>query len=192
MGIDVTKERVLKMKPDVVVVATGATPVGLDVPGADGPNVVQGHDVIAGRASIKGKSVVVGGRFIGMEIAISLAEQGRQVNLVTQAGLGQDGIQLEPMTYRALARKLIELQVPLYLNSRVIEITDRAVVMTLGGDIFSLPADTVILAIGMQPKNNLVQELEGFVPKLYTLGDCVEPKHAAAVAVQAEQLAEEI
>jgi len=96
------------------------------------------------------------------------------------------------MTYRALARKLIELQVPLYLNSRVIEITDRAVVMTLGGDIFSLPADTVILAIGMQPKNNLVQELEGFVPKLYTLGDCVEPKHAAAVAVQAEQLAEEI
>jgi NADPH-dependent 2,4-dienoyl-CoA reductase/sulfur reductase-like enzyme len=118
-----------------------------------------------------------------------LAEQGRQVILVTQAGLGQNGIRLEPMTYKALARRLIELGVPLYLHSRVVEITGRAVMMTLGDDIFPLPADTVILAVGMGPENKLAQELEGLVPKLYTLGDCVKPKDAAAVAVQAGQLA---
>ena len=188
-GVEVTKETVLHLKPDVVVVATGAVPVGLNVPGATGRNVVQGHDVIAGRAPVKGKAVVVGGRFIGMEVAILLAEQGRQVSLVTQAGLGQNGIRLEPMTYRALARRLIELRVPLYLNSRVLEITGNAVMMTLGDDIFSLPADTVILAVGMRPENKLARELEGLVPKLYTLGDCVKPKDAAAVAVQAGQLA---
>lgn len=189
MGVEVTKEKVLEMKPDAVVVATGAAPMGLNVPGATGENVVQGHDVIAGRAPVKGKAVVVGGRFIGMEVAILLAEQGKQVSLVTQAGLGQNGIKLEPMTYKALARKLIELRVPLYLHSRVIEITGNAVVMTLGDDIFSLPADTVILAVGMRPENKLAQELEGLVPKLYTLGDCVKPKDAATVAVQAGQLA---
>ena len=188
-GVEVTKEKVLEMKPDAVVVATGAAPVGLNVPGATGENVVQGHDVIAGRAAVKGKAVVVGGRFIGMEVAILLAEQGKQVSLVTQAGLGEDGIRLEPMTYRALARKLIELRVPLYLHSRVVEITGKAVMMTLGDDIFSLPADTVILAVGMRPENKLAQELEGLVPKLCTLGDCVKPKDAAAVAVQAGQLA---
>ena len=188
-GVEVTKEKVLEMKPDVVVVATGAAPVGLNVPGATGEHVVQGHDVIAGRAPVKGKAVVVGGRFIGMEVAIMLAEQGRQVSLVTQAGLGEDGIRLEPMTYRALARRLVELRVPLYLHSRVVEITSKAVMMTLGDDIFPLPADTVILAVGMRPENKLAQDLEGLVPKLYTLGDCVKPKDAAAVAVQAGQLA---
>ncbi len=188
-GVEVTKEMVLETKPDVVVVATGACPVGLNVPGATGRNVVQGHDVIAGRAPVKGKAVVVGGRFIGIEVAISLAEHGQQVSLVTQAGLGENGIKLEPMTYRALARRLVELRVPLYLNSRVIEITDKAVTMTLGEDIFSLPADTVILAVGMRPENKLAKELEGLVPKVYTLGDCVKPKDAAAVAVQAGQLA---
>jgi 2-enoate reductase len=188
-GIEITKEKVLEMKPDAVVVATGAFPAGLNVPGATGENVVQGHDVIAGRAAVKGKAVVVGGRFIGMEVAISLAEQGRPVSLVTQAGLGEDGIRLEPMTYRALARKLIELRVPLYLHSRVVEITGNAVMMTLGEDIFPLPADTVILAVGMRPENKLAQELVGLVPRLYTLGDCVTPKDAAAVAVQAGQLA---
>lgn len=188
-GVEVTKEMVLKMKPDVVVVATGATPVGLKIPGATRVHVVQGHDVIAGRVPVKGKAVVVGGRFIGMEIAILLAEQGRQVSLVTQAGLGQNGIKLEPMTFKTLARRLIELRVPLYLHSRVLEITDKAVIITLGDDIFSLPADTVILAVGMQPENKLAQELEGLVPQLYTLGDCVKPKDAAAVAYHAARLA---
>jgi 2,4-dienoyl-CoA reductase (NADPH2) len=188
-GVEVTKEMVLGTKPDVLVVATGASPAGLNVSGATGPNVVQGHDVIAGQAVVKGKAVVVGGRFIGMEVAISLAEQGHAVSLVTQAGLGENGIRLEPMTFRALARRLVELRVPLYLNSRVIEITDKAVMMTLGEDIFSLPVDTAILAVGMRPENKLAKELEGLVPELYTLGDCVKPKDAAAAAVQAGQLA---
>ena len=188
-GVEVTKEMVLGAKPDAVVVATGASPAGLNVPGATGPNVVQGHDVIAGRAAIKGRAVVIGGRFIGMEVAISLAEQGKQVSLVTQAGLGEDGIRLEPMTFRALARRLVELGVPLYLHSRVIEISDKAVTMTLGEDIYSLPADTVILAVGMRPENRLAKELEGLVPEVYTLGDCVKPKDAAAVAVHAGKLA---
>jgi 2,4-dienoyl-CoA reductase (NADPH2) len=188
-GVEVTKEMVLETKPDAVVVATGASPAGLNVSGATGRNVVQGHDVIAGRAPVGGKAVVVGGRFIGIEVAILLAEKGHQVSLVTQAGLGENGIRLEPMTFRSLARRLVELRVPLYLHSRVIEISDMAVTLTLGEDIFSLPADTVILAVGMQPENKLARELEGLVPKLYTLGDCVKPKDAAAVAIQAGQLA---
>jgi 2,4-dienoyl-CoA reductase (NADPH2) len=191
-GVEVTKEMVLESKPDAVVLATGASPAGLNVPGATGKNVVQGHDVIAGKAEVKGKAVVVGGRFIGMEVAISLAEQGEQVSLVTQAGLGENGIKLEPMTFRALARRLVELGVPLYLRSRVLEITNKAVVMTLGDDIFSLPADTVVLAVGMRSENKLAKELEGVVPNVYTLGDCVKPKDAATVAVQAGQLARKI
>lgn len=189
LGVEVTREGVLEVKPDVVVVATGATPASLDVPGADGKNVVQGDDVIAGRASVKGRAVVIGGRFVGMEVAIYLSEQGKQVSLVTQAGLGQNGIKLESMTHRALTRRLIDLRVPLYLHSRVIEITDKGVVMTVGNDILSLPADTVILAVGVRPNDKLARDLEGVVPKLYKLGDCVKPKDAASAAMRAGKLA---
>jgi pyruvate/2-oxoglutarate dehydrogenase complex dihydrolipoamide dehydrogenase (E3) component len=61
--------------------------------------------------------------------------------------------------------------------------------MTLDDDVFSLPADTVILATGMRSENRLAEELKGLVPHLYTLGDCVKPKDAAAVASSAGQLA---
>jgi len=188
-GTEITRQLVQQTKPDVVVIATGAIPVGLNIPGATGKHVVQGHDVLADSVEVKGKAVVVGGRFIGMEVAIKLSEQGQDVCLVTQAGLGENGVKLEQMTFRTLARKLLDLRVPLYLHSKVLEITERAVVIKLGNDIFSLEADTVILAVGMQPENKLAQELEGIVPEIYAVGDCVKPRDAAAVSFHTGQLA---
>jgi 2,4-dienoyl-CoA reductase-like NADH-dependent reductase (Old Yellow Enzyme family)/thioredoxin reductase len=191
-GVTVTREMVQQRKPDVVVVATGAVPATLNVPGATLPHVVQSHDVLAGKAQVNGRAVVVGGRFTGMEVAIALKEQDRDVCLVTRAGLGENGVKLEQMTFRTVARKLLDLRVPLYLHSTVLEITERAVVMTLGDSIFPLEADTVILAVGMRPDNQLTRELEGIVPELYTLGDCVHPRNAAVVALRALELAASI
>jgi pyruvate/2-oxoglutarate dehydrogenase complex dihydrolipoamide dehydrogenase (E3) component len=189
LSAEVTQQLVQQIKPDVAIVATGAIPVGLNIPGANGKHVVQGHDVVAGKAEVRGKAVIVGGRFIGMEVAINLAEQGKEVCLVTQAGLGENGIKLEQMTFRTLARKLLDLRVPLYLHSKVLEITDKAVIIMLGDDIYSLDADTVILAVGMRSENRLVQELKGIVSEIHIVGDCVKPRDAAAVSVHAGQLA---
>jgi 2,4-dienoyl-CoA reductase (NADPH2) len=62
LDTEMTKEKILKMKPDAVVVATGAVPVGLDVPGIDRKNVVQSNDVLTGKVKVKGRAVVIGGR----------------------------------------------------------------------------------------------------------------------------------
>jgi 2-enoate reductase len=190
--VTVTREMVAQRKPDAVVVATGAVPAGLNVPGATAPHVVQSLDVLAGTAQANGRVVVVGGRFTGMEVAMTLKEQGRDVCLVTQAGLGENGAKLEQMTFRTVARRLLDLRVPLYLHSTVLEITDRAVVMTLGENIYSLEADTVILAVGMRPEDRLARELEDVVPELHTLGDCVQPRDAAVAALRAAELAASI
>ncbi|MBM4463945.1 MAG: hypothetical protein FJ012_11590, partial [Chloroflexi bacterium] len=192
LGTEITRDKVLEAKPDVVVVATGAVPLGLNVPGATGKHVVQGHDVIEGKIEVKGRVVVVGGRFIGMEVAIWLREQGRDVSLVTRAGLGQDGVKLEEFTFKTLADRLIGLHVPLYLNATVLEITDKSVIFRMVDEIFSLPADTVILAVGMRSVNNLAQELQSLVPEVYMVGDCVRPRDASEVSYQAARLAASI
>jgi 2-enoate reductase len=171
-----------------VVVATGAIPQVLNVPGSTGSNVVQAIDIIKGEAGAKGKVVVIGGRFIGMEVAVWLAEQGKEVSLVTRTRLG-GRVAVERFTYRALTRRLIELRVPLYLYTSVLEITENGVVIGLGGEVFFLPADTVILAVGSGPVNKLAQELEGTVPEVYTIGDCNEPRDAAAATFEAAKIA---
>ena len=36
----------------------------------------------------------------------------------------------------------------------------------------------MVLAVGAKAENRLVKELEGTVPELYSIGDCVEPRSA--------------
>ena len=185
---EVTKGKVIEIKPDAIVIATGATPQVLNVPGSTGPNVIQAIDIIEGEAEAKGKVVVIGGRFIGMEVAVWLAEQGKELSLVTRSRLG-GRVGVERFTFRALTRRLIELRVPLYLHASVMEITENGVVIGLGEEVFLLPADTVILAVGSEPVNRLAQELEGVVPEVYTIGDCNEPRDAAAATFEAAKIA---
>lgn len=188
-GVNVSGDLVREHAPEAAVIATGAVPAGLDVPGADGPNVMQAVDVIAGKVHPKGRIAVIGGRFTAIETALLLAERGEKVCLVARAGLG---LSLERMTLRALIKKLLDLQVPLYLNTAVLSIHPRGLVVRFNEEVFELPADTVVLAVGMNPNAALAREIEGLVPEVYSVGDCTRPRNAAAVAFQAAQTAAKI
>jgi 2,4-dienoyl-CoA reductase (NADPH2) len=73
---EATAATVDALSPDVVILATGARPAGLDVPGADQDHVLQGWDVLADRVSPGDRVVVVGGGATGCEVALHLAERG--------------------------------------------------------------------------------------------------------------------
>ena len=191
-GTEVTKDMVLETKPDAVVVATGATPLLLNIPGADGKNVVQAVDVITGKAQVKGKAVVIGGRFIGIEVSLWLAEQGKDASIITLMRLGEDGNKLELFTFKTLTKRLIDLRVPIYSHTPVVGITKGSVVTQWGQEIFHIPADTVVMAVGAQSENKLAQELKGLVPEVYKIGDCEKPRDAASATYDAARVAERI
>jgi len=192
LDTEVTKEQVLQMKPDVVIVAAGAVPAKLNVPGATRPHVVQANDIIEGQIEAKGRVMVIGGLMLSMEMAVWLTEQGKEVSLISRRGLGGRKEWDEDFAFKSLVRRLIELRVPLYLDTSVLEIAEGAVVIALGDEVFSLPADTVVLAVGAQPDNKLAQELEGVVPEVHMIGDCVDPRDAATATYEAARLALQI
>ena len=58
------------------------------------------------------------------------------------------------------------------------EINDRGVVLTTReGERRTIEADTVVLAAGARPKDELYRALEGKVDELYLIGDAVEPRN---------------
>jgi len=187
-GTEITKDKVKKEKPDTVVLATGAVPLRLKVPGATGPKVVQANDLILqGADAAKGKVVVVGGGLLGMEVAVWLTDEGSAVSLVSDIGLGgRKGVE-EHFVYNALLNRLVDLRIPLYLHSPVVEITESSVIMDMAGEVVALPADTVVLAVGARPVNGLAKELEGIVPEIHVIGDCSEPRSISAATFEAAQ-----
>ncbi|MFO8010888.1 MAG: FAD-dependent oxidoreductase [Dehalococcoidia bacterium] len=186
---EVTRDMVIRLEPDVVVVASGANPATLNVPGATGKNVIQGIDVLSGKIQPKGETAVIGGRYTAIDVAILLAKKLDSVRLVTRASLG---LTMERMTFRTLLNELVSLRVPLYLNTTVLEITEKSVIALFNEELIRIPADTVVMAVGMQPENTLVQQLEGSGLDFHTVGDCTKPRNAAAAAYQAAQLATRI
>jgi 2,4-dienoyl-CoA reductase-like NADH-dependent reductase (Old Yellow Enzyme family)/thioredoxin reductase len=189
MNTEVTPELVKEIKPDVAVVATGAVPQSLDIQGADGDNVVQANDLILGKAKVGDKVVVIGGRYLGIEIADELHSQGKQVTLVTRRALGR-GVQRD--LYLTLRNRIIEKGIQFFANAPVTEINEKGVYIVFDERLAFIPADTVVMAVGVKPENRLIEALKGIVPEVYAIGDCVQPRDLMEATREAAKLAHEI
>jgi 2,4-dienoyl-CoA reductase (NADPH2) len=173
LGEEVTVKTVEDVNPDVVVVATGATPIIPDIRGARGKNVAMAIDVLTGRRYVGGNVVVIGGGMTGCETAEFLAEKDRKVTILEM--LERIGADIGPATRWVLMGRLRRLGVRMETNTRVEEITDTGVKATRNGSTESIEADSVVLAVGMKANRRLAEELEGKASTIYVIGDSETP-----------------
>jgi len=188
-GVEVTVEQVKIAKPGAVIIATGAIPRTLNVLGIDSDHVIQANDVIMGSKQVKGETIVIGSNMLGMELSVSLAENGHDITLVSHGRLGGRKGPDEKITFRTLMRRIIDQKIPLYLNTKILEITGTHLILGLDDEIITLPADTIVLAVGAVSQYGLADQLKEIVPEVYTVGDCVVLGNAAQAIYGAAHLA---
>ncbi len=192
LNTQITLDKVARIKPDVVVLATGAHPRKLNVPGVDGKNVVQADDVIMGKAKVGEKVVVAGGRFIGMEVALQMAEQGKRVAIATLHLLGEDGAPPERNLYRELRNRIIDKGVQIFENAPVVEIREDGAYIAFHKEQVFLKADTVVQAVGAESNDGLADALKKAGYCVYAIGDCVQPRDALHATSEGAEIAREI
>jgi pyruvate/2-oxoglutarate dehydrogenase complex dihydrolipoamide dehydrogenase (E3) component len=189
LGKQVTREDVKAFAPDIAIVATGAVPLGLDIPGGQGKHLAQANDIISGKVKAKGRVAVIGGRVLGMEAAEFLGGQGHEVALISRSALGGRKGPDDMITFRGLLRKMVDMRIPIYLNAGVLEIKENAVMISLGEEVLAIPADTVVLAVGVKADDRLAGELKGIVAEIFTIGDCMQPGNAAQATFSGARIA---
>ena len=173
IGEEVTVKTVEELKPDVVIVATGATPIVPDIPGIDGRNVATAIDVLTGHREVSETVAIVGGGLVGCDTAEFLAEKGKKVTILEM--LGRIGADIGRTTRWVTMQRLRSLGVKMERNAKVEEITDKGVRVSRDGGSDFFEADSVVLAVGMEPNRQLTRELEGKVKALHVIGDSAEP-----------------
>jgi apoptosis-inducing factor 3 len=171
---------------DRLLLATGAEPVRLPIPGADQPHVHVLRTLADCRAiieSTKGarRAIVIGASFIGLEAAASLRARGLEVHVV--------GLETRPME-RVLGPEMgdfvrglhEEHGVVFHLRDTVIAIDGKRATLKSGG---VLEADVVVVGVGVRPRLTLAEKaglaldrgvavsayLETSVPGIYAAGD---------------------
>ncbi len=171
---------------DALLLATGAEPVRLDVPGADRSHVhvlrtwADCRALIATATTAK-KAVVVGASFIGLEVAASLRARGIDVQVV-----GRETVLMERVLgvdVGVFLRQLHEAHgVQFHLGATVASIGAHAVTLANGT---VLDADLVVVGIGVRPALALAEQaglamdrgiqvdryLATSVPRIYAAGD---------------------
>ncbi len=148
---------------DRLVLATGSGAVRLPLPGADLPGVLLYRTLADVRAMLAaaeagGRAVVIGGGLLGLEAAAGLARRGMQVTVVHAVDRLMER-QLDPGGAAHLARRLAGQGVSLALaaSTRAITGTDRAEGVELA-DGRVLPADLVVMAVGIRPETGLARQ----------------------------------
>jgi 2,4-dienoyl-CoA reductase-like NADH-dependent reductase (Old Yellow Enzyme family)/thioredoxin reductase len=175
LNTDAAAEIVTKRNPDAIVIATGGTPVMPEIPGIDKSNVVTAQDVLSGKAKARQNVVIIGGGMVGCETGRYLAEQGKKVTIIEI--LKRMASDMFLMTRRRLMDGLRSKKVTLLASTTCEEIKESSVrVTTAEGRKETIPADTVIIAVGYEANDRLYKALEGKVPEIYCIGNSSKPR----------------
>jgi 3-phenylpropionate/trans-cinnamate dioxygenase ferredoxin reductase subunit len=178
---------------DTLVLATGSRPRRINLPGAALAGVhylrtLHDADQLRERARPGHRAVIIGGGYIGLEVAATCRELGVDVTVLEMADRVMSRVVCEPVS-RYYEAEHAKHGVDIVLQTRVQEFIDdgaghvRAVLCEDGSEY---PADFVVVGIGVLAEDQLAREAglecgDGIVvdehcrssdPAIYAIGDC--------------------
>ena len=185
---------------DRLLLATGSNPFILPVPGSDLDGVIAFRDIGDVNRMIEASSryrhaVVIGGGLLGLEAANGLAARGMDVSVVH---LGESLLdrQLDEGAATMLRRGLEARGLKFLLGRQTREIlggTGGRVRALRFADGEEIPADLVVMAVGVRPNTELAERcglhvnrgvvvsdtLQTYDPRIYAVGECVSHRGTA-------------
>jgi NADPH-dependent 2,4-dienoyl-CoA reductase/sulfur reductase-like enzyme len=173
LNTEVDNTIIEKERPDVVIVATGSTPIIPKIPGITGKNVVLAADVLMGKKSVGNKIVVIGGGMVGCEVADFLADEKGKTDITILEMLPKVAIDVGPTLRWVVRKRLNDFKIKQKTNARVSEVTDKGVISMCNNCSEFVEADTVIIAVGYESCDKLAKEIEGKAGvAVKVVGDC--------------------
>ncbi len=170
-GVNTVEE----LDPDVVIVATGATPLVPAIAGIDCPEVATAWDILRGRV-VGQRILVIGGGMTGLETAEFLAQGGREVVVVEQ--LKRAGADMGATVRWHLMNRVRKQSIKILTSTQVTEIRPGGVVVVSSNGIEQTwsPFDTIVVACGARPRDELSANIRNRLVEVYVIGDAAKPR----------------
>jgi 2,4-dienoyl-CoA reductase-like NADH-dependent reductase (Old Yellow Enzyme family)/NADPH-dependent 2,4-dienoyl-CoA reductase/sulfur reductase-like enzyme len=192
-GMEVTAQFLTQLRPEVVILATGAFPLIPHILGLDKARVITYEDVLTGRAPAGDRVVVIGGGSTGAEVSEVLADDGKKVMICEKLG---DVIRdAEPGTRKSMLVRLSQKGVRILIDSEPKKITGAGVLIERKNSEEWIEADTIVISVGAESNRELAasiqaKKIEGL--EIFEIGDCVEPRKAMDAIREGAEIGEKI
>ncbi len=178
-GVDIRTSRtatvadIIAENPDVVIIATGATPIIPSIPGLTHP--LTGEDVLTERGDVGKRVLIIGGGMVGLETAEFLSHKKHQVTVVEL--LDEVARDMLDITRKLTLKYLTEAGVRIMTNTEVTRL-DGKQVFAITGEKETLLAefDSVVVAVGTRSVNELEVRLQEKDIEVKVIGDAKAPR----------------
>jgi NADPH-dependent 2,4-dienoyl-CoA reductase/sulfur reductase-like enzyme len=192
LGTTVDSAYAGRLGPDAIIVAAGAVPIVPPIPGIEGQNVKGAIDAYYRPGDVGKKAVIIGAGLVGLELAIHLGGEGRDVTVIEMENEINDG----GNTIHAIAvnQQLRLLGVPVLFSVKAVEINAEGLTgeETGTGARRFFPADTVIYAAGQRPLWEVPRDLKFQASQVAIIGDCRAPRVIADATREAYYAARDV
>jgi NADPH-dependent 2,4-dienoyl-CoA reductase/sulfur reductase-like enzyme len=162
---------------DAVIVATGATALGLeDVPGIADPKVVSAAQVLHGEVDLGDKVAVIGGGIVGTEVGLVIAEAGKEVIFVEMLDEFMCNITFDER--QVYEERFNDLKVSVNTGQRLTEVTSIGIMVADKlAHTTEIAVDSVVIAAGFRPNRELIDDLRRYPGiRVIDAGDCVKAR----------------
>lgn len=173
LSTEATPANVSEEQPDVVIMAIGGTPVVPSIPVVDGKRTVWAGEIGSGLPDVDGSVLVVGAGQMGCETAVFLAMKGHNVTVIDMLPPDRIATDVHPLNMGVLFEMLQSHRVEVKTGIKLEEITAKgALVRDMEGNETEVACDTVVFAMGIAPRPDLVETFANLAPEVYAVGDC--------------------
>lgn len=175
LGCEATPELVKSLVPDALCIAIGATERMPRIEGLEGPHVMVGTEAIAREHELGQRVLILGGGSIGCEIALALAEQGRDVTVVEMCDRVAGNAN---RLYQEALRQKFELHpnIQVLTSCSCQKVTEgEALCLMADGTACTIPFDDMVVSTGMAARSKEAEALFGIVRNTVAIGDATKP-----------------
>jgi 2,4-dienoyl-CoA reductase-like NADH-dependent reductase (Old Yellow Enzyme family)/thioredoxin reductase len=192
LGIEFTIDIVEKYKPDVVVIATGGSPLKPQIKGLDSANTFFAWDVLEGRVVLDKNILIIGAGSVGAETADYLLSKGKNLFLVDFISEIAADV---PYANRVALLKRLKGSIEILLSTEIVDINGDNILVRVNGKKKVLKGiDQIVLATGIKPVNELFQLISQEFPEieLYIIGDARKPRSIIDALAEGNQVGHSI
>ncbi len=170
METEATPQLIRDLQPDAVILAVGSRYITPAIPGIE--SSITAEKALLDKGCVGQHVVVIGGGLVGAETGLELAQSGKQVTILEM--LSDIVTQDEPLSQIAIKGELAAAGATVITSATVKEINGRQVAFDKDGCCKVVEGDTVIAALGLEARKDLVDKLKEVCPETYVIGDAVQ------------------
>ena len=171
----VDRDYVEKEAPDALIVAAGSEPLIPPIPGLrESPIMFPAEDYHLRKDELGDTVIVLGGGLVGCEMAVCLAQDGKNVHIVEmRSELCPDAnVRYRPL----LMNEMNKYKVEIHTDCKCEKVDGNTVLCSApDGSTIAIEGDNILCGLGLKPNTAVVEELRGSAPQFFSIGNCVKP-----------------